>query len=223
MLEPADPSVRAPDGTAAGVAIAVAAVASIFVLTHHPTSGHHQVSGLIADMMRSAAVDRLVHGTMIVLVGALLYGLTVFSLRRGLRDEPVLAALIAYALGVIALIGAALVDGFVIPLIAAAYAADPAQSPAQAVALFRLCFAAIQAATDLGLVAQSVAIVLWSVGLVRSAGAARIVGILGVAALYPPIALGMHGTVSAHLLVGIVAAQAAWYLGVTVLLLRRDL
>ena len=57
----------------------------------------------------------------------------------------------------------------------------------------------------------------------RAAGWPRVVGILGVpAALYPVVALAMHGTVSAHLLVGIVLAQAVWYLGIAVLLLRRD-
>ncbi|HEX3467381.1 MAG TPA: hypothetical protein VHT05_04815 [Candidatus Elarobacter sp.] len=224
VLEPADPSPRrAPDGEVAGAVLAIAALASIFVLAHHPTGGHRQVAALVAEIVRFAPQDQAVHGAMIALVAGLLFALTVFSLRRGLRDQLVLAALIAYAIGVLALTGAALVDGFIVPSVSAAYATDVSTAAAEAVALLRLCFAAIQAATGLGLVAQSVAIVLWSAGLVRSAGWTRVVGVLGLpAALYPPALLAMHGAITAHMLVGLVAAQAIWYLGVAVLLLRRD-
>ncbi len=191
----------APSGFAAGVIIAVSAGLTIVALSHHPTIAHREPSAAIADVVRFAATDRIVHGAMIAIMGALLFSLCVLSIRRDLRDQSVLAALVAFAIGAVALIGAALLDGFVVPSIATTYAAAPPSAMPGAVALLRFCGATIQAASMLGTVAVSVAILLWSIGLVRSAGVLRTTGIVGVlVAALPAVVFAVGGsTLTPHL------------------------
>ena len=212
----------APSGFAAGVIIAVSAALTIVVLAHHPTTGHREPAAAIADMVRLAATDRIVHGTMIAIMGALLFSFCVFSIRRNLRDQTVLAGLVAFAIGTVTLIGAAVLDGFVVPSIATAYAGAPPSALPAAVALLRFCGTTIQAASLLGIVAISLAILLWSIGLLRSAGVRRTAGIVGVlAAAVPAVVFAVGGsTLTPHLLVAITAGQAVWYFVVAALLVR---
>jgi hypothetical protein len=206
----------------AGIVIAVSAVLMIAALARHPTVAHRQPAAAIADIVRLSATDQIVHGIVIAAMSALLFALSVFSIRRDLRDQTVLGALVAFSIGTVAMIGAAIVDGFVVPIMAAAYAGAPPSALPGAVAVLRFCGAVIQAATMLGIATISVAILLWSIGLLRSAGELRPIGIVGglVAAL-PAVVLGFGGsTLNPHLLGAIAIGQAVWYLGIGLLLVR---
>jgi hypothetical protein len=90
---PASFSSAVPNGTAAGIAIAVSAIATIFAIAHHPTVTTRAPAEAIAQMVRLATMDRIVHGVVIALLGALLFGFSVFSLRRGLHRQFVVAAI----------------------------------------------------------------------------------------------------------------------------------
>ena len=87
----------------AGIALIAAAAASMLAMAHHPTS------------LRAGAMIGIVHGVMILVVGAMLYGFSHFARRRGLGRPAVLAGLIAYGIGAAANIGAAVINGFVAP------------------------------------------------------------------------------------------------------------
>jgi hypothetical protein len=206
----------------AGIVIAVSAALTIVALARHPTIAHREPAAAIADIVQFAAIDRIVHAVVIGIMGALLFALCVFSVRRNLRDQTVLGALIAYAIGVAAMIGAAILDGFVIPSVASGYAGASPNALAGAVAVLRLCGAAVQAAGALGVTAISIAIALWSVGLVRGAGALRLTGIVGLsaAALPAPVFAFGGAMLTPHLLGAIAVGQAVWYLGVAALLIR---
>ena len=112
----------APDGAAAGIAIAICAMVTIFAIAHHPTVGTRAPAEALTQMVQLATVDRIVHGTLIAIMGVLLFSFAVFSLRRGLHRATSIAAFIAYAAGITAVIGAALIDGFLTPAIAERYA-----------------------------------------------------------------------------------------------------
>jgi hypothetical protein len=212
-----------PSGFTAGVIIAVCAAVTILALSHHPTLAHREgPAAAIADIVRFASTDRIVHGVMIAVMSALLFALCVFSVRRDLRDQTVLGALVAFALGAGALIGAAIIDGFVIPSIAAGYAAAPPAVLPVAAGLLRLCGAAIQAASEVGIAAIAVAILLWSIGLVRSTGVVRLSGVVGIVAavLTAAVVVSGGGGLTPHLLVGMAIGQAVWYFTIAALLVR---
>ena len=66
---------------------------------------------MFGDLAKSRMMDGLVHGAVI----AFLFGFAGFAARLGLNRAPALAALIAYGIGSLALIGAAIDDGFIVP------------------------------------------------------------------------------------------------------------
>jgi len=96
----------------------------------------------------------------------LLTGFTGYALRRGLTRQPVVAGLITFAIGIGGLLAAGLIDGFVLPEIAARFvAASPAARDA-AVATLAACGVAVNVLTAFGIVAMAIAIGAWSLDLV---------------------------------------------------------
>ena len=218
---PASFSDGVPNGTAAGIAIATCAIAVVFAIAHHPTVTVREPAQAIAQMVRLAAMDRIVHGAVIVLLGALLFGFTVYSLRRGLHRQTVVAALLAYAAGSGAMFGAALIDGFLIPAVAARYAGAAPDAINLAAQLLALCALAIQILAKFGTIALSSAVVLWSADLVRTPGALRVTGIIGIASgVAVVVVLAFAGHLNPHNLGVIVLLQAIWYVAIAALLVR---
>ncbi|HZX67577.1 MAG TPA: hypothetical protein VFE70_01780, partial [Candidatus Elarobacter sp.] len=124
----------------------------------------------------------------------------------------------------VGVIAATLIDGFVVPIIGAAYAADVPAALSGAVAALRLCAAAVQVATVFGLGATSLALALWSINLLRtSATPVRLSAAVGlIAAVAPAIVFLMTGMIiTAHTVVAIILPEAIWYGAVGVLLVRR--
>jgi hypothetical protein len=200
------------------------ALIAVIALMHHPAVTTRHAAAALSQMVRLAAIDRVVHGAMIAVTVTLVYGLAVFSARRGIENQTVLGGFIAYALGSVAIVAAALIDGFVIPIIAAAYAADGSAALPQAVTALRLCGAAIQVASVFGLGATSVALALWSIDLLRtSAAPVRLTAAVGlIAAVAPATVFFLTGmTITTHTLVAIILPEAIWYGAVGVLLVRR--
>jgi hypothetical protein len=169
-------------------------------------------------------MDRIVHGALIALVGGLLTGLAAFSLRQGIAQPTVAAGIIAYSIGAGATIGAAVIDGFIVPGIAAQYAGASAQEVKLALHLLATCALTIQVLTKLGLIAISTSILMWSIGLVRSRGAARIAGIIGLAAGLLPAGVLLFGGVdlTPSSLGAIFLAHSIWYFAIAALLFRGD-
>lgn len=188
---------------AAGIALIAAAAASMLAMAHHPTS------------LRAGAMIGIVHGAMILVVGAMLYGFAYFARRRGLARPAVLAGLIAYAIGAAANIGAATINGFAAPALAA-------RVPAVHPDLFAFAWAANQALAALGVAAVGAAYALWSLDLLRTN---RLIGALGLLAGGVPAVLLIGGWIGMHLYaaVAVYAGQALWAALVGGLMLRGGL
>jgi hypothetical protein len=211
----------APGGTAAGIAIAVCALATIVAVAHHPTVSARAPAQAMSAMLRIATADRVVHGVLIAVLAALLYGFTVFSLRRGLHRDTSVAGLVAYAIGIVALIGAGLIDGFLFPALAERYAGAPADAAQAAVPVLVAGAAMVQILSKLGLVAMSAGVALWSADLVTTPGVLRTTGALGfVFGLGTIGVVAFAGHLNPHSLSAIVVVQAVWYVAVAALLVR---
>lgn len=190
----------------------------LVAISHHPVARAPASAELLASITQLAPMDRLVHGVLIALLAAMTYGLIALSIRLGLARTSVLAALVVFALGVVVTVGAGIVDGFMVPALAAHFAGKSPDEVRIGIDLLVTAGIAIQACTKVGLVLMCAGIFLWSVALASIAQlATRLIGALGfVAAIASIVALAMLGTIGVHALLGVAALQAAWYLAIGV-------
>lgn len=215
----------APSGQFAGLLIVLASLLSVVALAHHPTAQARDPAAFVAEISRKAPMDRLVHGSMILFIGVLVYGFFYLTVRLGGTTPWALAAFIAYALGAIGMVGAASIDGFVVPDLVARYQDQPAEQLQTMRHLLGLCLVMIRAWARLGVITMSLAYVFWSVALLARPGGIRIVGAIGcitgaslvIAALCGILPMTMHGM----LVLGV--AQTVWSVAIGILLMRGRL
>jgi hypothetical protein len=192
---------RTADRVAGGIMIGAAALAML-AMSHHPTSLH------------AGALIQIVHGAMILVVGALAFGFIHLARRLGLERPAVLAGLVAYAIAAAANIGAATINGFALP----AFFAD---APNAGHDLFGFAWALNQALAKLAVIAAGLAYILWSLALWRGA---RVVALLGFAAGIVPAILMLGGlALHVHAALFVYAAQMLWAALAGWLLLRGRL
>jgi hypothetical protein len=188
---------------AAGIALIAAAATSMLAMAHHPTS------------FRAGAIIGIVHGVMILVVGAMLYGFVHFARRRGLERPAVLAGLVAFGMAAAASVGAATINGFVAPAL-------PGHGAPGHHDLFAFAWAANQALAGMGVVAMGAAYALWSLDLLRTN---RLLAALGLLAGGVPAVLLVGGWIDMHLQAAIIvyAGQVLWAALVGWLMLRGGL
>lgn len=176
----------------AGPFMVGAAMLSIPVMAHHPTSIDGPF-GLI----------QLVHGGLIVTSLLLLVGFVRVSARLGIGSFSTLTALVAYSLGIIGAILAATINGFVVP----ALASEGQLSREVA----RFCWEFNQALAYQSAYAISAAFIFWGARLVRSTVRADVA--LGWAALFAgivPALLLATSIVDMHAVGALVVYAAQW-------------
>src|SRR5206468_1187565 len=143
------------------------------------------------------------------LVAVLVCGFSGLASRLGPGSLLVRAGLVAYVLGASAGVAAALVNGFVVPGLAARYQDRPADQLESLRPLLALCHEVNQTCSRVDVLAASAAIVLWSVRLGRRPGRSLPLAVLGgVAGGVPAVAL-LSGNVpmDVHGFGGFVLAQ----------------
>lgn len=207
MSMPADSRPMTGDARTGGWILALASVVTVVAMAHHPRAAH----GL-------GGIAALVHPAMMLLLALLFFGFTLYARRRGMARAPVLGGLLAYAISLVAHLGAATINGFVVPALAARGADGVGHD------VFVLCWELNQALAKLGVVATGAAFVLWAVDLWRTPGwmarAAALGGLLAGALPAAAMLAGVSGmTVTTAL--AVYAAHAAWTLLIGVLMLRR--
>ena len=215
---------RTAPARAVGAVLIASAIASIALLAAHPGDAGGGFADILKDEAAHQAVDAVVHGGFIAVLGIQLVCLAVFSRRLGLMRTPVVAGLIFFAMGVAFLCGSLLTDGLIIPAIAAKYAAAPADKLDAAKSLFVLCGSAIRFLMPMGLLFQSAGIASWGWALAGS-GVSRATGILGLLVGGAIIAALAATATSLNPIVvmGGLTAQALWIVVAGSLLLRRKL
>jgi hypothetical protein len=204
----------------AGSVLVAATLLSILMMAHHPSASTHDPASLAADIAGTATLSRVVHGVLIALIALELYAFVVFSARFASGRSAARAALVGYAIGAGAMIGAALISGFVVSSLGIYYAS--ATDPAPFVDFARVCMTGNQALAKLGVIATSAAIVLWSIAFLHDRSRWRWLAIVGfVAGLAPAIAL-LAGAVrlDVHGMLLVVVAQAIWNLAAGTELIR---
>ncbi|MDJ0655815.1 MAG: hypothetical protein QNJ40_16740 [Xanthomonadales bacterium] len=188
-----------------GILMIAASASVVFFMAHHPTSPH-QTSG----------IPGMVHGAMQMVLLALAIGFCHFAQRRHLTRLLVLSGLVCYLLSVVCNFGAATINGFVVPALAASDAEIQH-------AVFLLAWESNQALAELAVMLTGMAYLAWSIDLIRDpVPVNRLIGATGFLAGLLPAAALLLGPFSmdVHTALWIYSAHALWAAVVGVWLVR---
>lgn len=211
-----------PPARLPGLLLALFGVLLVGAISQHPTVGPISRTDVLPQLVRLASRDEAVHAVVIVVAIGLLASLSVFSSRRRNLQSFASTALIVYSVGFGGTVVAAMIDGFLVPAIAARYVHTTPETLNSVLPLLNGCALTIQIATKLALIATAVAIAIWSVTLLN--GPARIAGVLGLAAACAAaFVLALTGSLNPHSLGAIVLLQVVWYVWVGVLMAKGEL
>jgi hypothetical protein len=209
----------------AGITLIAATLLSVLAMAHHPTLTAPDITQALQQLKELADLSAWVHGTLIGLMLLIYWCLTEYSLQRGVGKPLVRAGLIFYGAGVVAMIGAATVSGWLTARVGG-LVPNPGEQDLHLLAiLINFSGSMNRVLANLGAVAMSAGILAWSIGLLHDKGWTRAVGGLGVlAGLAPALLLisgGMHLDVHGMMLV--VLIQGIWNLAVGALLVAGNL
>jgi len=208
----------------------------VIAMAHHPSFATADVATATRGILTTNSIAAWVHGVLITLMLLIAFCMSEFAVREGARRPLIRAGTIGYGAGVILMIGAALVSGFVVPNLVTSLAAVPVLDAQLMRALLILCRMLNQSCANASVLATSGGIACWSIALLRKPGRAqssapqqesglrRGVGAVGcLVALIPAagllssvMSLNLHG-MSAVLMI-----QGLWNIAVAVLLVRRS-
>lgn len=214
MPDPASNSQRV-----AGAVLVAASVLSLAAVLHHPHGDGHGAD-LLSSLQHISGLNRAIHGTLIVTLLLLWLSLSEYSAVR-LR-ALVRSALLSYSVGALAMIGAALTNGFVLSALVARATGADAAAQAEILQLLPLSWAINQTLAAFGLLLMSVGIALWSLDQWRRARLIAAIGLtvaggLGLAYLAGLLRMDVPG------MIAIVLGQGVWYLATGLGLWRRTL
>jgi len=224
-------TVNAPIGVSigtrsAGAAIAAATIVSTIFVALDRSGGGSNPLQILQGIAGLTLLKEAVHGVAIASVCAYAFGYVSLSRRLGLHRPVVLAGLVAYLIGCIAMVAATLLDGFVTPHIAgdAILATDPARVQF-AYDLVHYIGVVLNDAAKLGWILQAIGAAAWSLVLIGERRAARMVGALGLASSVLVCVLVSVSAVNMSMasLLGMLLAQLVWNVAAAVFLFRRSI
>jgi hypothetical protein len=207
---------------AGAIALGAGSLFAVVLMANHPSVHGHDTASALHEIGRISHANAIVHGGMLVVLAATLLGFVTVAERLGWRLARVRAAFLVQVLGTLLLGGAALVNGFVAP----AFAHEVEGAAETDLGGVRLVLEALfhggTTLASVGVIALSIALVLWSMVFVARGGAARaiaafglLVGVVGSLGI-----LGGHLRLDVHGMGLVVLAQALWNASVAVWLVR---
>ena len=202
-----------------GIALIASALFGIVTMSLHPTAHDFAARESFHSM---ANLGIAVHALAVASAPLSFLGALALTQRLQSADRLAVSALVAYGFGLVAVIIAAAVSGFVAPnLMQEMMSSAPPASDVWRIAL-DYNHHINQAFAKIFVVASSIAIVLWSSSIVRGRALAAGAGIYG-ALLGPATIVALasgHLRLDVHGMGAVVFAQALWFTIVGVLLYR---
>jgi hypothetical protein len=206
---------------APGIVLIAAGAITVAAILHHPTGDGDTNAEFVASIVEAGAMLRLVHGAMIALLLAISYGVTAYVLRRGADRPLALAGLLTFVAGILVMMPAPLIDGFILPDFAA-----QAQANAKVMAAFpavsRFAMDMLLAFAKASSVLISLGIVLLSLGMMHERGLMRWFGVAGVIGVLPGALAILAGKLQLdlHGMTLITVVWCVWFIGLGMLLVR---
>ena len=223
LSEPLPISNAAPS-RAAAVILAGATLLEVMAMAHHPSAYTPDIAEAVQQIAQLARLSAWVHAAALTAMLCIAYGLLEFATRRGWSRPWIRAGSIAYGTGVLVMIGAGLVSGFILPTLCAS---TPHASPTDLAIngqLLVLCRVLNQSCANVSTVAISAGILCWSVDLLRERGVLRALGLLGLIVGFLPAAALICGWIrlNVHGMSQVVWLWAAWNFAVAAALWQPD-
>lgn len=205
----------------AGYAIATATIVSTVFVAIDRSGGGTTPAQILAGIAGLGSLKAVVHGVAIASVCAYGFGYAALARALGLHRPLVLAGLVAYMIGCVAMVGATITDGFVIPHVAADALARP-ERIRFAYDLVHELNVVLNDLAKLGWILQAVGTVAWSAVMLRGRGLPRAIGCIGVVSsvLVCAVIAASATSMSMAALLGVLVAQLLWNLAAAVLLVR---
>jgi hypothetical protein len=193
-----------------GIALISGALVGIVTMAFHPTGHDLSAPGRFESVAKLAV---FVH--MLAVASAPISFLGALALVQRLQapDRLAVSALVVYGFGLFALIIAAAASGFVATSMARELAASSGAAKETWDVLLDSNHFVNQAFAKLFVVAASIAIVVWSIAIVKSRALGRAIGIYGIV-LGPPtvvLLLSGHLRLDVHGMGAVVLTQSIWF------------
>lgn len=205
-----------------GWILIVSAILAVGFAMIHPQLTAHELTAVLRQMEAGAVFNGWVHGILMALYVVLVSGYLGFSRHLGLHKPLISLAMLAYGFGAVAMMGAAVINGFALGLFAERYThIRPDQLNAVAASINAM--GSISGTwAGVGAVASSMAILLWSVELLQLRGAWRATGAIGIGIGAITSIMLMSGTLilDVHGFLLLVLSQSIWTIAIGFQLLR---
>lgn len=206
------PSNATADSRTTGWILIVSAILSVGFAMIHPQLTAHELTAVLRQMVAGAVFNGWVHGILMSLYVILVSGYLGFSRHLDLHKPLVSLAMVAYGFGAMAMMGAAVINGFALSLFAERYTGiRPDQMNAVAASINAM--GSISGTwAGVGAVASSMAILLWSLELLRLRAGWRVTGAIGVSIGAATSIMLMTGTLilNVHGFLLLVLSQSIW-------------
>jgi hypothetical protein len=198
------------DDRKAGIALITGSVGGILTMAIHPSGMASQSAEKIAHV---SLISGIAHSVALASILLLFLGACGFTRRIAATDRISFAAIVIYGFACVAVMIAAAISGFTIPDILKHMDRDVADAPRQWQIVIDGIFQINQALSRVYSVIASIAIILWSVSILRTGGLGRGVAIYGCS--IPPlvivgIAIG-HLRLDVHGMAVVVLSQTIWF------------
>ncbi len=207
----------------AGATLVTASALAVLAMSHHPTAHGSTGAEWVSEMARVGSLSRGVHAAMIATVVAIWLALDAWSQARGGRGAVRVASKI-YGLGALAMIGAALINGFAVDSLAARALAGGLEAVDDAVRVVPLTWALNQTLAGFGVFAMCGGIAAWSLDLWRVPGTlARLAagyGVLMALVTCGAFALGLF-QLDVRGMGAVVMAHCVWYVSAGLVMWRH--
>lgn len=200
-----------------GWTLVVAALLSVAGMLHHPTGGGHGMAA-VQNLAQIGGAANGVHGFLMIVLGALVFGFSGLTGQLGWQAPAARAAFVAYAMGAMAMLGAAVINGFAFTKVANGFLARGSSDPMLIDAILSALWAISETWAQVAVGAQAIAIALWALALwTRN----RPLAMLGAVTAIPAFAamVGLFA-LDVHAYLMVVVAQAVWTVGAGVALIR---
>ena len=210
------------DTRAAGVLMLASAVISIVFVALDPEVAATTSRAILEGFVANGPLHRAVHAVELACVLGLALGFTSLAARLGTQRPAVRGATIAYLAGSLAMVAAAVTDGFISADVASYYL-RAGHSVDTGREMIHLVYVVVQDFAAVAWLLQSTGVLAMAGTMLREGGLPRIVGVLGlVSGLVPPIAIvATWPVMDGGVVIGVLLAQLVWNVAASAFLMRR--
>ena len=207
----------------AGIILIATTLISLFMMMHHPTVAAKNTSAQVAEILQETLINNAVHGSLMLMVIVTLIVYLLYSYHRGFDKVTIIIAQLFFGIGTMAMIGAALINGFIYPDFVQGFSSATADDLDQISAIKALLWSCNQSLAKMAVIFMSIAMIFWSYELFNKQNINRIIAILGIAAgLYCGLAI-LLAFIELNLsgMTRIVAIQGIWHFAMAYIMIKK--